>query len=116
MNEIFKDLRVIMAVGTHTIDLKHLGMKDLEQVGGKNASLGEMISHLSCAGVSVPTGFATTADSFREFLANDGLDKKIYDLVGALDTDDLRQLVKVGKTIRELIVNAPFSADFEKEI
>lgn len=65
-----------MAVSAHTIDLRNLGMKDLEQVGGKNASLGEMISHLSSAGVLVPMGFATTADSFREFLANDGLDKK----------------------------------------
>lgn len=105
-----------MAVGKHTIDFEHLGMKDLEQVGGKNASLGEMISHLSSAGVSVPTGFATTADSFREFLAANGLDKKIYALLDTLDPDDLTQLTKIGKTIRELIINEPFSADFEKEI
>ena len=70
-----------MAVKTHTIDLAHLGMQDLDQVGGKNASLGEMISHLSSAGVAVPGGFATTADSFREFLSQDGLDKKIYELL-----------------------------------
>ncbi|MBA3536899.1 MAG: phosphoenolpyruvate synthase [Tatlockia sp.] len=105
-----------MAVGKHTIDFQHLGMKDLEQVGGKNASLGEMISHLSDAGVSVPTGFATTADSFREFLANDGLDKKIYALLDSLDPDDLAQLTKIGKTIREMIISKPFSAEFEKEV
>lgn len=105
-----------MAVSVHTIDLRHLGMKDLEQVGGKNASLGEMISHLSSAGVSVPTGFATTADSFREFLANDGLDKKIYELLEALDPDDLSALTSVGKTIRAMVIKAPFSADFEKAV
>ena len=58
---------VFMAGCAHTIDFQHLGLRDLEQVGGKNASLGEMISHLSAAGVTVPGGFATTADSFREF-------------------------------------------------
>ena len=85
-------------------------MKDLNQVGGKNASLGEMISHLSSAGVSVPMGFATTADSFREFLANEGLDKKIYSpYLMTLDPDDLSALTKVGKTIREMIIKAPFS-------
>lgn len=105
-----------MAVSAHTIDLRNLGMKDLEQVGGKNASLGEMISHLSSAGVLVPMGFATTADSFREFLANDGLDKKIYNLLNTLDPDDLSALTSVGKTIREMIIKAPFSSSFEKAV
>ncbi|MFA5960591.1 MAG: phosphoenolpyruvate synthase [Tatlockia sp.] len=105
-----------MAVGVHTVDLQHLGMKDIEQVGGKNASLGEMISHLASAGVSVPTGFATTADSFRHFLATGGLDKKIYSLLETLNPDDLNQLAKTGKTIREMIMNTPFSADFEQAV
>lgn len=105
-----------MAVSAHTIDLQNLGMKDLEQVGGKNASLGEMISHLSSAGVLVPMGFATTADAFREFLANDGLDKKIYDLLNALDPEDLSALTSVGKTIREMVIKAPFSPSFEKAV
>ncbi|MBA2655509.1 MAG: phosphoenolpyruvate synthase [Tatlockia sp.] len=105
-----------MAIGKHTIDFQHLGMKDLEQVGGKNASLGEMISHLSAAGVSVPTGFATTANFFREFIAQDDLDKKIYPLLDDLDVNDLAQLAKVGKTIRELIINQPFTTVFEKEV
>lgn len=105
-----------MAVKQHTIDLAQLGMGDLEQVGGKNASLGEMISHLSSAGVTVPGGFATTADSFREFLSNDGLDKKIYDKLSTLDTEDVCQLAVVGKEIRELIINTPFTSDFESAV
>lgn len=103
-------------VKQHTIDLAHLGMKDLEQVGGKNSSLGEMISHLSAAGVAVPGGFATTADSFREFLSQGGLDKTIYQKLSTLDTDDVRELAKVGKEIRDLIINTPFTVDFEKAV
>jgi len=102
-----------MAVSAHTIDLQHLSMQDLDQVGGKNASLGEMISHLATTGVSVPTGFATTADSFREFLAQDQLDKKIYELLITLNTEDIHQLTAVGKKIRHMVLNTPFPAGFE---
>ncbi len=105
-----------MAVNAHTIDLQHLGMTDLEQVGGKNASLGEMISNLSTMGVAVPGGFATTADSFREFVAQNGLDKKIYALLADLDIEDVTQLAIVGKKIRELVVNTPFSSAFEDAV
>ncbi|AUH73327.1 phosphoenolpyruvate synthase [Legionella sainthelensi] len=105
-----------MAIKKHIIDLAHLSMRDLEQVGGKNASLGEMISHLSSAGVAVPGGFATTADSFREFLAQENLDKKIYTKLETLNTDDVLQLAIVGKEIREMIVNAPFTSDFENAV
>lgn len=105
-----------MTVKTHIIDLAHLGMHDLEQVGGKNASLGEMISHLSSAGVSVPGGFATTADSFREFLSQDNLDKKIYAKLATLDADNVQQLAVVGKEIREMIVNTPFTPEFERAV
>lgn len=105
-----------MTVNTHIIDLAHLGMNDLEQVGGKNASLGEMIGHLSSAGVSVPGGFATTADSFREFLSQNDLDKKIYEKLAALDSDNVQQLTVVGKEIREMIVNTPFTPEFEHAV
>ncbi|PWY54842.1 phosphoenolpyruvate synthase [Legionella qingyii] len=105
-----------MTVKTHIIDLAHLGMHDLEQVGGKNASLGEMISHLSSAGVSVPGGFATTADSFKEFLSQDNLDKKIYAKLATLDPDNVQQLAVVGKEIREMIVNTPFTPEFERAV
>ena len=74
--------------------LKDLRMADLEQVGGKNASLGEMMSGLAAAGIRVPGGFATTADAFREFLAANGLDKKIAQRVGAIDTNDVQAHVK----------------------
>lgn len=105
-----------MSVKKHIIDLAHLGMDDLEQVGGKNASLGEMISHLSSAGVSVPGGFATTAGSFREFLAQNGLDKKIYEKLNKLDVENVNQLVVVGKEIRALIIDIPFKPDFERAV
>lgn len=105
-----------MAGSAHTIDFRNLGLHDLEQVGGKNASLGEMISNLSSTGVAVPAGFATTADSFREFLTFGGLDKKIHDLLAGLDVDDVSQLAVVGKQIREMVINAPFTADFEDAI
>lgn len=100
----------------HTIELAKLGMGDIEQVGGKNASLGEMISHLSKAGVSVPGGFATTADSFRDFLTSNGLDKKIYQLLETLDIDDVRTLAEVGKKIRSMVIDAPFSKEFEAAV
>jgi len=103
-------------VSEHTIDLARLGMGDLEQVGGKNASLGEMISHLSEAGVSVPGGFATTADSFRAFLSMNGLDKKIYALLNALDTEDVRALAEAGRHIRTMVLETPFSEAFEADV
>lgn len=105
-----------MTVKRHTIDLAHLGMGDLEQVGGKNASLGEMISHLSAVGVAVPGGFATTAESFGAFLAQDGLDKKIYEKLSLVDVDDVCQLAIVGKEIREMILQTPFIPNFEQAV
>lgn len=105
-----------MVVSTHTVDLHRLGMQDIEEVGGKNASLGEMISHLSGVGVCVPGGFATTADSFREFLAQGGLDKTIYNLLTSLDTENIHQLATVGQHIRRMILDTPFSGAFEDAI
>ncbi|MDP3705039.1 MAG: phosphoenolpyruvate synthase [Legionellaceae bacterium] len=105
-----------MAGSLNTIDFQQVGMHDLNQVGGKNASLGEMISHLSEAHVAVPAGFATTADAFRAFLAQDDLDKKIQKLLSPLNVDDVRQLAIVGQTIREWIIQAPFLAAFEADV
>ncbi len=110
------DLGVVMAVKRHTVDLAHLGMKDLNQVGGKNSSLGEMITHLSALGIAVPGGFATTADSFKEFLSTQGLDKTIQEKLAHLDCDDVKQLAVVGKQIRNLIINTPFTAEFEAAV
>ena len=88
--------------------LKDLRMADLEQVGGKNASLGEMISGLAAAGIRVPGGFATTAQAFREFLSANGLDRRIDERVGKLDTNDVAALAACGAEIRGWILKASF--------
>ena len=95
---------------------RELGLDDVEPVGGKNASLGEMVQHLSKAGVSVPDGFATTADAYRRFLAHDGLADRINALLDALDVDDVRRLAEVGKEIRDAVEAQQFPADLEQEI
>ncbi|SET29517.1 phosphoenolpyruvate synthase [Thalassotalea agarivorans] len=87
---------------------QQLGMNDVERVGGKNASLGEMISNLANMGVQVPGGFATTAHAFNEFLEQSGLNAKIYELLNALDVDDVNALAKCGTTIRQWIIDTPF--------
>lgn len=93
-----------------------LGIKDVEHVGGKNASLGEMISQLSSAGVSVPGGFATTAHAYRQFLAQGGLQDKINEALHSLNIDDVKALAEVGETIRGWILNAPIPAGLEQDI
>ncbi|MFO1339447.1 MAG: phosphoenolpyruvate synthase [Burkholderiaceae bacterium] len=87
---------------------EHLRMTDVEAVGGKNASLGEMISQLAASGVRVPGGFATTAHAFREFLAFGGLTERINQRLARLDTDDVRALAEAGAEIRQWVVDAPF--------
>ncbi len=93
-----------------------LGLADLEQVGGKNSSLGEMISNLSAAGVVVPDGFATTADAYRRFIGDTGLADLIRSELSGLDTDDVPRLVEVGGRIRAAVVDQPFPADLEADI
>ena len=97
------------------VPFEHLRMTDVESVGGKNASLGEMISQLP-SGVKVPTGFATTAHAFREFLKFDGLTDRINARLDALDTEDVRALAQAGAEIRAMVENQPFPADLEKAI
>jgi pyruvate, water dikinase len=91
-------------------------MADLEQVGGKNASLGEMISGLSAAGIRIPGGFATTAQAFREFLSANGLDRRIDERLKKLDTNDVAALAACGAEIREWILKASFPNEVEQEI
>ena len=93
-----------------------LGIGDVERVGGKNASLGEMVQHLSTAGVRVPDGFATTAAAYREFLAFDGLADRINAMLADLDVDDVQELAKVGKQIRDEVQEHPFPAQLEADI
>ncbi|MDP9899954.1 phosphoenolpyruvate synthase [Variovorax ginsengisoli] len=97
------------------VPFENLRMTDVESVGGKNASLGEMISQLP-QGVRVPTGFATTAHAFRQFLAHDGLADRISQKLAALDTDDVRALATVGAEIRSMVEAQPFPADLQKAI
>ncbi|TAG25115.1 MAG: phosphoenolpyruvate synthase [Burkholderiales bacterium] len=105
----------LFAATALVVPFENLRNSDVESVGGKNASLGEMISQLP-TGVKVPTGFATTAHAFREFLKHGGLDKKINDKLAALDTEDVRALAQVGAEIRALVEAQPFPADLEKAI
>ncbi|MDR6863842.1 phosphoenolpyruvate synthase [Phycicoccus sp. 3266] len=93
-----------------------LGLDDVETVGGKNASLGEMVQHLSAAGVRVPDGFATTAEAYRRFLAHEGLVDTVNGLLDSLDVEDTRALADVGARIREAVEQQPFPADLEDEI
>lgn len=97
------------------VPFEQLRMTDVDTVGGKNASLGEMISQLP-SGVRVPTGFATTAHAFRQFLAFEGLADRINALLDVLDTDDVRSLAAVGAQIRALVEKQPFPADLEQAI
>jgi pyruvate,water dikinase len=96
--------------------LKDLRMSDLEQVGGKNASLGEMMAGLSAAGIQVPGGFATTAEAFREFLSSNGLDKRIEERMRGVDPADVKALVACGAEIRSWIEQAPFPPALEQDI
>jgi pyruvate,water dikinase len=96
--------------------LQDLGMADLDRVGGKNASLGEMIGQLSDLGVSVPGGFATTAEAFRDFLEQSGLGERIGDRLRALDSDDVRALAEAGAEIRRWITETPLQPTLEAAI
>ena len=95
---------------------QELGMHDVGRVGGKNASLGEMISNLANAGVQVPGGFATTAEAFNEFLEQSGLEARIHEVLDSLDVDDVNALTEAGKNIRQWIIDTPFQPQLEDAI
>jgi pyruvate,water dikinase len=101
---------------SYVVSFEQLRMTDVDSVGGKNASLGEMISQLAGAGVRVPGGFATTADAFRDFLKSTALDQRIADRLTSLDPENVRDLASVGAQIRQWIIETPFPADFEQSI
>ncbi|MBX9297968.1 phosphoenolpyruvate synthase [Chromobacterium vaccinii] len=100
----------------YVIWFEKLRMTDVEEVGGKNASLGEMISQLAGSGVRVPGGFATTAQAYRDFLQHDGLADKISAALAKLDIDDVSELARVGKEIRQWIIDTPFPAKLDADI
>ncbi|MCC2615318.1 phosphoenolpyruvate synthase [Aestuariibacter halophilus] len=95
---------------------QQLGMNDVGRVGGKNASLGEMISNLANAGVQVPGGFATTASAFHEFLDQSGLEARIHEVLDNLDVDDVTALAQAGEQIRNWIIDTPFQPALEDAI
>ncbi|OYV55410.1 MAG: phosphoenolpyruvate synthase, partial [Legionella sp. 21-45-4] len=105
-----------MPMGAYTISFEELGLTDLPRVGGKNASLGEMIRHLSHQGVRVPTGFATTVDAFHAFIAENELSAQIQAKLDGLDVHDVTQLAEVGLCIRNWVLSAPFSEAFEDAV
>lgn len=100
----------------YVIWFENLRMTDVERVGGKNASLGEMISQLTEKGVRVPGGFATTADAYRAFLAHNGLNERISAALAKLDVEDVSELARVGKEIRQWILDTPFPEQLDAEI
>jgi pyruvate, water dikinase len=101
---------------SRVIPLSKCRMHDVASVGGKNSSLGELISQLSAAGVRVPGGFATTAEAFREFLTHNGLTDKINHALATLNVDDISALAKTGAAVREMVVNAPLQPALDAEI
>ena len=100
----------------YVVSLDKLGNHDVERVGGKNASLGEMISNLAGAGVSVPGGFATTAQAYRDFMELSGLNDQIHALLDALDVDDVNALAKAGAQIRGWVMDAEFPPQLDADI
>ena len=96
--------------------LQALRLSDLARVGGKNASLGEMIGHLAGLGVSVPGGFATTAEAFKAFIAHNDLHQRIYDKLATLDVDDVPALTAAGGEIRGWVIDAPLQPDLDRDI
>jgi pyruvate,water dikinase len=103
-------------LNAYVIPFERLGMHDVETVGGKNASLGEMIGSLTKLGVQVPGGFATTADAYRQFLKQGGLDARIRTELAGLDVDDVTKLATTGAKIRGWILATPFPAEIEKAV
>ncbi|WP_039975509.1 phosphoenolpyruvate synthase [Vibrio jasicida] len=100
----------------NTLWFNGLSMDDVDKVGGKNASLGEMVSNLANVGVSVPNGFATTSYAFNQFLDYEGLDERIHQLLDELDVEDVEALRETGAKIRQWVLEAPFPADLEQDI
>ena len=105
-----------MSDSQYVVWFDDLRMTDVSRVGGKNASLGEMISQLTKAGVCIPNGFATTADAYREFLAQGGLAQRINQMLDRLDTDDVTALAAAGTEIRAWIVETPLPPRLKQEI
>lgn len=100
----------------NVIAFENIGLADIDQVGGKNASLGEMIQHLTAVGIKVPTGFATTSEAYQRFLSQDALDKRIYEILAGLQPENVEALAKASHTIQQWILATPFSPEYMQDI
>src|SRR5688572_17164974 len=100
----------------YTLDLRNITLEDLNLVGGKNASLGEMLQHLAQIGITIPAGFAITVDAYWAFLQFNNLEAAIYRLIGEIDMNNLISLRKGGTRVRQLIRNGKFPKDLQDEI
>src|ERR1700687_3876262 len=98
------------------VGCERLRLKDVDRVGGKNASLGEMIGQLAAQGIRVPGGFATTASAYREFLSENGLEQRIHDALAGLDVDDVESLARAGAAIRSAITAAKLPVALVREV
>ena len=96
--------------------LHELRLADLARVGGKNSSLGEMIGNLAGLGVSVPGGYATTSEAFKDFIAHNDLSKRIFDKLATLDVEDVAALTVAGKEIRNWVIDAPLQPQLDQDI
>ena len=105
-----------MRLNENILWLHELRLADLARVGGKNSSLGEMIGHLANLGVSVPGGYATTAEAFKAFIAHNDLSKRIFDKLATLDVEDVPALTAAGKEIRAWVIDAPLQPDLDADI
>ncbi|QGT95174.1 phosphoenolpyruvate synthase [Pseudidiomarina andamanensis] len=114
--KLHEELNVQNNVQDYVLWYDQLGMNDVGRVGGKNASLGEMISHLAGVGVDVPNGFATTAEAFNEFLEQSGVNERIHEILDDLDTDDVKALAEAGKKIRQWVIETPFQPALDQAI
>ncbi|OZB06518.1 MAG: phosphoenolpyruvate synthase [Idiomarina sp. 34-48-12] len=114
--KLHEELNVQNNVQDYVLWYDQLGMNDVGRVGGKNASLGEMISHLAGADVDVPNGFATTAEAFNEFLEQSGVNERIHEILDDLDTDDVKALAEAGKKIRQWVIETPFQPELDQAI
>src|SRR5690606_4796746 len=104
------------ALTANILWLHDLRLTDLAQVGGKNSSLGEMIGELTGLGVSVPGGFATTADAFKAFIAHNDLSTRIFDKLATLDVENVSALTVAGKEIRDWVIDAPLQPELDRDI
>lgn len=100
----------------NVIPFEDLSINDVSKVGGKNASLGEMINYLSSLGVKVPNGFATTVSAYQLFLSQNNIDKKIYSVLNSLNMKNMESLKETSEKIRQWILKTPFSSEFEKDV